>query len=151
MSSCQSSTCVYFLGSIDRYHDARMSHETSYQYRDEPVERAKFISPSEGDLWHDTIRQLVDIHDNFQHYLETGRDPVTLSLEVLEVLEYFDEEWGKALMPVVIRRIAHELRTQFNLPGWLWPPIVLVVWDDFGVPCPRVPTSVDNFGREVRE
>ena len=151
MSSCQSSTCVYFLGSIDRYHDPRMSHETSYQYRDEPVERAKFISPSEGDLWHDTISQLVDIHDNFQHYLETGRDPVTLSLEVLEVLEYFDEEWGKALMPVVIRRIAHELRTQFNLPGWLWPPIVLVVWDDFGVPGPRVPTSVDNFGREVGE
>ena len=76
MISCQSSTCVYFLGSIDRYHDASMSHETSYQYRDEPVERAKFISPSEGDLWRDTISRLVDIHDNFQHYLETCPDPV---------------------------------------------------------------------------
>ena len=76
---------------------------------------------------------------------------MTLSLEVLEVLDYFDKKRVKALMSVVIRRIAHELRPQFHLPAWLWPPIVLVVWDEFGVPLPRVPTSVDHFGREVRE
>ena len=142
---------VYFLGSLHRYHDANMSYETTYRYRTDPVERAKFSSVREGDLWHNIVQQIVDVNENLQHYLESGRDPVTLCLEVLELLDFFVDSWGKALMPLVLRRIAHELREQFHLPSWDWPPILVIVVDDVGVPRARVPSSVDRFGSELVE
>ena len=142
---------VFFLGTVDHYDDATPSHETTYRYRNGPLERAKFRSSREGELWHHIVRQIVDVHDNVQHYLESGRDPVTLCLEVLELLDFFVEAWGKALMPLVLRRIAHDLRKQFHLSTWEWPPIVVLVVDESGLPRARVPTSVDRFGREFVE
>ena len=151
MTIRQASPHVFFLGSVDHYGDASLSHETTYRYQNSPLNRAKFTSSREEELWHNIVRQIVDVHDNVQHYLESGRDPVTLCLEVLELLDFFVESWGKALMPLVLRRIAHELREQFHLPSWDWPPIVVIVVDDLGVPRARVPSSVDGFGNEVVE
>ena len=54
-------------------------------------------------------------------------------------------------MPLVLRRIAHDLREQFHLPGWDWPQIVVIVVDELGVPRARVPSSVDRFGSELVE
>ena len=118
MTIRQASPHVFFLGSVDHYDDASLSHETTYRYQNGPLERAKFTSSREGELWHNIVRQIVDVHDNVQHYLESGRDPVTLCLEVLELLDFFFESWGKALMPLVLHRIAHDLREQFHLSAW---------------------------------
>ena len=87
---------VYFLGSLHRYHDANMSYETTYRYRTEPFECAKFSSLREGELWHNIVQQIVYVNDNLQHYLESGRDPVTLCLEVLELLDFFCRIMGKS-------------------------------------------------------
>ena len=126
-------TYVYLLGSIARYEDIHMSYETSYCYRNYPVELAKFITPRDGDLWHEIASKIIDLNDNLKHYSETGHDPVKLYLRVLGVLGVFVKEWGKELMPIVIRRIANELRPQFNLPASTWPPIVVLICDEFGV------------------
>ena len=151
MPSHQASSDVFFLGSVAQYEGVSPSHETTYRYRNGPLECAKFRNSREGQLWHNIVRQIVDVHDNVQHYLGSGRDPVTLCLELLELLDFFVESWGKGLMPLVLRRIAHELREEFHLSAWEWPPIVVLVVDDSGVTRARLPTSVDCFGMEVAE
>ena len=83
MPSHQASSDVFFLGSVAHYEDVSQSHETTYRYKNGPLERAKFRNSREGQLWHNIARQIVDVHDNVQQYLGSGRDPVTLCLELL--------------------------------------------------------------------
>ena len=83
--------------------------------------------------------------------MSKSMDHVSLCLELLECIACFIEESGKELMPLVICKMAHKLRDQFNLPAWTWPPVVVVNYDDYGVAYPSVPPHVDHLGRAVDE
>ena len=144
-------TQTLFLGSITRFDDPNMTYSTAFQYNGFPIEALNFPTQRDGIVWHQNVKIIVDMHDNPGRHMSEGMDHVSLCMELLECIECFIDEGGKELIPLVIREYAHELRDQFNLPAWTWPPVVVVDYDNDGAVHPSVPAHVDHLGRPVDE
>ena len=128
-----------------------MTHSTAFQYGTYPIESVNFRSKIDSFVWRQNVAIIVDMHDNPGRHMSEGMDHVSLCMELLECIECFIGESGRALMPLVICKMAHKLRAQFNLPRWSWLRLIIVTYDDDGVAHPSVPPHVDNMGSAVEE
>ena len=141
----------HFLGSMEQFLDPKNVYTRSIVTATFTDSTVKVPSETFYDTWHEKyvgIKERIAIindkkTDDMAAYMST------LRTVWLPMVEAFEKQFGRHMVPVDVRSSVFSIRGHLGLPVQKWPPVLVVQRidsDNFDV---RTPSSVDHLGCEI--
>ena len=141
----------HFLGSMEQFLDPDNVYTRSIVIATFPDSTVKVPSETYYDTWYEkyvAIKERIAII-NDEKTDDMAAYMFTLRTVWLPMVEDFEQEFGRHMVPVDVRSSVYSIRGHLGLPVQKWPAVLVIHCvhsDHFDV---RAPASVDHLGCEI--
>ena len=141
----------HFLGSMEQFRDPDNVYTRSIVVATFPDSTVKVASESHYDTWY---KKYVGIKERIAVINDEKTDDMTAYMSTLRtvwlpMVESFQQEFGRHMVPVDVRSSVYSIRGHLGLPVQEWPPVLVIQRIDSDRFDVRTPASVDHLGCEI--